>query len=422
MSIKKKIVTNTLAQLTGRGITAISTFIVTILIARSFGVEVYGNLVKVLSYVLFFDLAVDFGLNAVVVRKLGQSKQSNLLGQLFTTRIVMGVVLTLVAALAAIALPQADTTGSNGFSATVKLSIILFSPAILLAAIIKSCNAYFQHKLRYDRSTIATATSGIASLLIILVLVMTKTSSLLLLTGAYLIAAIIQSSIAFYLFIKLKPRLVKLKLEFSSMRPLLKQTFPLGLALIFNVAFFRMDTLLLTYFRSTTEVGLYGLAYRFFELPLTLPHFFMNSIFPVLAGYNLAKTKNPQKFFQVVFKSSYILLSASILLVILLWTAAPLIQLIKSDFIGSIRLFRILILWLPLFFASSLLMWATIARGARWSLAWIYGVGLALNLGLNIIYIPQYGAAAAAYTTGLTELVILSLLFIYFIKQNRLTK
>ncbi|PIP61115.1 hypothetical protein COW99_05840 [Candidatus Roizmanbacteria bacterium CG22_combo_CG10-13_8_21_14_all_38_20] len=422
MSLRNVVAKNTLVQFVGRSITSISAFIVTILIARTFGVDVYGNLIKILSYVLIFDLAVDFGLNAVVVKKLGQAKQSNILGQLFTTRIILGVIFMTVVALLVLILPQAETAGSSGFSTTVKLSIILFSPTILFAAIIKSCNAYFQYKLRYDRATIATAAGGIVSLLIVLLLVLSNTKSLLLLTGAYLIASIVHSLLAFYFFIKLKPKLVKLKLELKSTYPLLKQTFPLGLALVFNVAFFRIDTLLLTYLRSTTEVGLYGLAYKFFELPLALPHFFMNAVFPVLAGYKLAKSKNSQKFFRVVFKSGYILLATSFLLTILLWFAAPLIQLIKSDFIESIRLFRILTLWLPLFFASSLLMWAVIARGARWSLTWIYGLGLVLNLTLNIKFIPIYGATAAAYITGITELLILSLLFLYFIHQNNNSK
>jgi len=421
MSIKRKVILNTFAQLSGRGITAASTFIVTILIARSFGVESYGDLIKVLSYVLLFDLAVDFGLNAIIVRKLGQTKQINLLGQLFATRLVLGAAFTVISALSALILPQAiDAPNASGFSTAVKLSIMLFSPTILLTAIIKSCNAYFQHKLRYDRSTIATAAGGIVSLLIILILIITKTSSLVLLTSAYLVATATHSAIAFYLFIKLKPKPKRLQLELSSIPPLLKQALPLGIALVFNVAFFRIDTLLITYFRSTTEVGLYGLAYKFFELPLTLPHFFMNAVFPILAGHKLVKTRSEHNFFQMIFKSGHLLFATSIILTGVLWFAAPLIQLIKSDFIGSIQLFRILVLWLPLFFLSGLLMWAVIARGARWSLTWIYGIGLIINLTLNIKYIPIYGATAAAYITGITEMVILTLLLIYFIRQNNL--
>lgn len=422
MSIKSAVFNNTLAQITGRGISALLTFFVTIILARAFGVELYGNFIKVISYVLLFDLAVDFGLNAIIVRKLQKTENSYILSQLFTTRIVLGSILATVAALSTLILPHAQTLESSGFSTTAKLSIVLFSPTILFSAIIKSCNAYFQYKLSFDRSTIATVIGGLISFLIILLLVITKTGSLPLLTGAYLIATITQSYVAFYLFVKLKPKLVIIKPEINSVLPLLKQTFPLGLALIFNIAFFRVDTLILTYFRSTAEVGLYGFAYKFFELPLALPHFFMNAVFPVLAGYRLTKAKNSFKFFRLVFKSGYLLFFSSIMLSILLWLASPLIQLVKSDFIGSIALFRILVLWLPLFFISSLLMWAIIARGARWSLVWIYGAGVVINLGLNIKYIPIYGATAAAYITGLTEMIILSLLFIYFIHQNNILK
>jgi len=52
-------------------------------------------------------------------------------------------------------------------------------------------------------------------------------------------------------------------------------------------------------------------------------------------------------------------------------------------------------------------MWLVITLERSWTLVKIYGVGLLLNTTLNMLFIPHYGATAAAINTVITELVIL---------------
>ena len=57
------------------------------------------------------------------------------------------------------------------------------------------------------------------------------------------------------------------------LRSLFIASFPLGLTLLFNVVYFHIDSIILTFTRTSAEVGIYGLAYKIFELPLVLPTF-----------------------------------------------------------------------------------------------------------------------------------------------------
>ena len=140
----------------GRGVSAIAAFIITIIVARYFGVEAYGDFIKITTFVAFFYLLADFGLNAITVKELGRDgrPQESPLQTLFATRFMLGIGLMWLVAMLTIFLPFSPETG-EGFSRLTKLGIIIFAPTILFQAIIRSTNAYFQHKLRYDKATIA---------------------------------------------------------------------------------------------------------------------------------------------------------------------------------------------------------------------------------------------------------------------------
>lgn len=85
-----------------------------------------------------------------------------------------------------------------------------------------------------------------------------------------------------------------------------------------------------------------------------------------------------------------------------------LIQLVAgAEFALSVGVLRILMVQVAIFFVTSLLMWSTLALGRQKVLPRVYGAALILNLVLNLIFIPKYSFYAAAWITGVTELLVL---------------
>lgn len=403
MRIRYKIAANTVYQIAGRGVSAVTTFAITIILARFFGVEVYGDFTKIITFISFFYLLADFGYNAVVVKKLGETEnKTEVLANLLGTRIILGSLLTWLAMAITVILPYSEVS-HQGFNSLVKLGIILFAPTILMQAVIRSNNALFQFKLRYDKAFLALALGSIAGFLLVGGVAYWHFQSLLWIIVALLCSQIITTIFSFLFYRNLLDAGKTIRLHLPTIINLTKKTLPLGLTLVLNIAFFRLDTFLLTIFRSTTEVGLYGLAYKIFEFLLIIPTFFMNSVYPLLIRKDTNKIK-------IIKTSAFFLTITALVLTFLLWFLAPSIKMIRVDFAGSVTLFRILSLWLPLFFLSSLGMWVMIANDQRWLLAGIYIAGLLINLVLNLIFIPSYGATAAALTTGLTEFLVLLLI------------
>ena len=198
---------------------------------------------------------------------------------------------------------------------------------------------------------------------------------------------------------------------------LIKNAWPIGTALILNLIYFRIDIFILSSSRSSAEVGIYGLAYQFFEASLAVPIFFANTLYPVLTNsyhQNLGIFKKEVRFWLKI------LLAVSIALAIFLFVIANFIPLIyEGRFGGSVAALQILALGMPFFFISALLWHLLILYNRQKFLILIYGSGAAFNLIANLIFIPVYGYLAAAIITVFSEALVLLLLVVCLLKFNK---
>lgn len=373
--------------------------------ARFFGVEGYGDFVKITTYIAFFYLLADFGTNAIYLQK--QKMTDDTWGVLLGLRLVGGIALIFLSLAILSFLPHGT---DQGYTSLVRLGIILFSPAIILQAIITSTNASFQKYLRYDLSTLSLGLGSLVSLLcvwLITSIISPPTGSLFATLG--LLVGLATTAIVSIVLVR-KITTLSLSFQWKSMLSLFAASIPLGLTLLFNQLYFRADSFILTISQSTIDVGVYGFAYKIFEVALVVPTFFMNSMYPFMLRAISDKQKvKSNTFFPLVKKSSIFLLLIAFLISLILWMIAPLLTRIRPEFFGSITALRILSLSLPFFFLSSLSMWTIIALGKQKFLVPIYGLSMMLNVVLNIVYIPQYSYIAAAWITVGSEAVVLIL-------------
>ena len=143
-SVRHKVVHNTLSQIAGRGVGALSTLAITVMVARSLGVQGYGDFVKITTFVSFFYLLADFGLNAIYLQQseaLENVKPDVSWSLLLGLRIALSSMLVVTAAFILFLLPRSD---SGGYTAMVRYAIIIFTPTIFFQSLITSCNALFQ--------------------------------------------------------------------------------------------------------------------------------------------------------------------------------------------------------------------------------------------------------------------------------------
>lgn len=413
-STARHVTINTLAQVVGKFFTAGATILISFIIARWYGAEGYGEFTKITTYVALFYLLADFGFNAIYLQRSPNETNPDIQWQsLLAVRLIAGFSLIFIALSILSFLPE---QGAEGYTVFVRLGIILFIPTILFQAILTTANAYFQKRLLYSRSTIAVGLGSFTSLLFLFWV--TKqiyySQGIITMIMGLTVGSLVMAISSLYFVRKLRQPVTPL-FSITKITPLVLATIPFGLTLLFNVVYFRVDSIILTLVRSTAEVGIYGLAYKIFELVLIIPTFFMNALYPIMLR---AREKNMDGFTRLLKKSAIILFGVSACGTIVMWIAAPYVTWVKPDFYGSINAIRILAMGLPFFFLSSLTMWALIAMHKQKTLLIIYGVSMAVTVLCDIWFIPIYGYVGAAVITVLSEGLVFFLSVFFLRRRN----
>lgn len=404
----KKVLYNTGSQIIGKAVTASATLFITLLIGRSLGPAGFGDFTKIFVFVGYFYTFADFGLNAVFIKLTLGKNTGNLIRYLVGLRLIIAIFLAATAIVIAIILPY-DPVSNLGFSPLVKTGIFIASLTIVTQALFTSANALFQKNLRYDLSTIA-AICGTLTILVIILIATIVHASILVYVAAYVVGGTIFVIVAYYLIKKLFRQSIRPLFSKDQSGKLLVLATPIGLALIFNLIYFRIDVLILSYTRSSYEVGLYGLAYQFFEAALAIPIFFANALYPGLAAIYV----NNKRDYRQQIKAWLLLLTLfSLATAVILFIVSFLIpRLYDPRFTPSGTALQILAAGMPFFFISALLWHLLIIQDKQKLLIPVYALGAVFNLVLNLIFIPIYGFLAAAAITVVSEALILLLLAI----------
>jgi O-antigen/teichoic acid export membrane protein len=399
---------NTVYQTFARTATSFIGFLITIIIARKFGVLGFGDFTKVTSYVALFYLVLDFGLNAFFLQYEKPSFKN-----LFYLRILIALIVFASLNLISLVLPY-NSSLNSGFSESTRIGIFIFSFSVFAQSIIISASAVFQKTINYFSYMIGIIIGSIVNLILVLTFAFLNYSIFLI-----LFAFVASSLLSALLLLKLaRESILPVSLDKHFAKEIFVKSLPIGLMLIFNLVYFRADMFLLSLFSSTKAVGIYGLSYKFFDFLIALPLFLSNAIYPFLI-----KVKNEkEKFFKLTDNYFIIFLMASILIMIPFWFISPLFTLIKSDFSGSIIPFRILLLSLPFFFTTSFLQWVLITLEKQKYLMYVYLFSTVLNIVLNIIFIPQFSYIACATITLVSEGLVFAFLLSKVLKTRILSE
>ena len=90
--------------------------------------------------------------------------------------------------------------------------------------------------------------------------------------------------------------------DWNIWKAITKKMWPIAIAIIFNVVYLKGDAVLLSIFRSQSEVGIYGAAYRVIDILAQTAMMIMGVILPLLA-YNWTRNLKTEfkKYYQQAF-------------------------------------------------------------------------------------------------------------------------
>lgn len=209
-----------------------------------------------------------------------------------------------------------------------------------------------------------------------------------------------------------------LRVDGSLFRRILPYGIKFYVSLLAGVIILRADLLLVNHFRGAAEAGPYAIAAQIGNLMLLLPAIIGALLFPRV----VAEADTRANFTMRATRHTAFLMAIVCLAAVPLSYALPVIY--GAAFRETTPLLLILLPGLYLYGIEAVMVQHFTGTGLPNAIPLFWVAALLFNIVLNLVFIPAYGARAAAVTSTLTYAAIFCLVAFYFRRKtgNRLSR
>jgi O-antigen/teichoic acid export membrane protein len=379
-------------------------------VTRYLGPEQFGLLSYAQSFVALFAAIATLGLDGIVVKALvnDQGQRERLLGTAFTLKL-FGAVVVLVLLAASVFFQSDDYQTSS----------LMF---IIASATIFQCfnviDFYFQSTVLSKYVVYSNVFSLLVSSFIKVILILNDAP---LIAFAYVILfdSLVLASGFIYCYTLKRLYIWCWRFDKVVAKSLLKESWPLILSGLVVSMYMKIDQIMIKNMLGSGDVGQYAAAVRLSEIWYFIPMVISSSLFPaILNAKKISKELYYSRIQQLYDLMAWMAIAIAIPMTFLSDWVVHLLYGAQFSATGGVLMIHI---WSAVFVflgvASS--KWF-IAEGLQRYSFYRTLFGAILNVGLNLVLIPQYGIYGAAIATLAAQFVA-SYLFNLFNKKSRIT-
>lgn len=371
-----------------------------VIVARAFGPEEQGRYSAALAFATLFSVLIDMGLASALTRETARdvARAKDFLGQMFLARIALGVVVYGLIVGSALAF---------GYSSELISMIMIAGIASAIDIMTTSC--WFL--LRGFRNLMYESIGSIAAVLGMVVTGIIATVMgypVVALVYAVLFGSCVNLCIALYtVFVRARIPLVMIP-NWTTLRFLVVISIPFAGAAIFSRIYTFADVALLAKFASEQAVGWYSAGNKLILALNIIPAALSASLYPALSSYSASA---PQRLEHLVSRALFFLLLISVPLGFGISVLASSIVMLfyGPEYIPTIPVLQLLGVSLIFSFLSypfgALL--AAVNRQKTGTL--VMGIVALVNIIVNVIFIPRYGAFGSALASMAAMIALVSL-------------
>lgn len=395
MNILLKLGYNTFIQILGKGLAVLLGFITVSILTRYLGTGAYGSYTLVFAYLSFFSSLSDFGIQLTAIKDIAEKKTDP--ATIYTSYLSLKLVLTLIS----IVIPLIVMVFIP-YTENVKVAILIGSIGVAVGSMLTYGNTLFQVKVRLDLITLTDISSRLITVALILLCILLRLNLFFIIASVGLGNCVGLATQV----ILLKNELTFKKIDVVYSRKLFLSSVPIGITLFFSAIYFKVDTFLLSLFKSSVDVGIYSLSYKIIENILVLWGFYMSTLYPLIAQ---AKQENSDKKYKYILcLSIFIALISSLIFLVVGFLLAPLaINILGGNaFYQGILPLRILLFSVPFFFFNNFFYYYFLLKNKKTIIVVTLTCSLVFNIGINLFLIPKYGYIGASYATVITEIAL----------------
>lgn len=372
-----------------------------VFLLRGLGVEDFGRYATVAAIVGIVSTLTDAGLTAVGSRELallprGADREA-VLRVLVALRLLLSVAAILLAALFAVL---------AGYERVIVEGVLLAGLGVLLVNVQATALLPLSVELRlgvvtgFEVLKQALTLVGVAALAV---------------AGASLLPYFaVQALLGATVLVLTPPMLGGLRpllprLDRGAALSLLREALPLAIAIAMNVLYLRLLVILVSLLQGETETGLYGAAFRVFEMLLVLPGIVLGVALPLLS---VAGAEDLSRLRYALQRLAEVSLLAGLGLALAATAlAAPALELLYgAEYAGAAPMLHVQAWALVPLFLGQVALLALVALRRQRAVALANAGAVALVLALGLILVPRWGGEGAASAGVATEAALCAFL------------
>ncbi len=270
---KKKIVNNLLWAVSGKIVNLVGSLVLGIIVARYLGVEQYGLMNYVISYVFLFQTLASFGLDSIEVREeaAGKVPVNTIIGTAFWIKVVFGVI--------CIALSIGTAVVMSEDSYTIGL-VALYSSYIVFNSFIVIRN-YFTSLVQNKYIVLSEIFRTFVGIAIKLTM-WAMDCSLTWFVAAFAFDHVLLAGGYISSYRHKIGRLKDWRFSLPYAKFMLKESFPLLLTNAAVIIYQRIDQVMIGSMVGKADVGYFSVAAKFVEVMIFIPATIAHTISPIL--------------------------------------------------------------------------------------------------------------------------------------------
>lgn len=403
-SLGTRVFQNTVALLLGRGAGLVLSLAASVILARYLGREKLGQYGAVYAYLMLWSWLSTFGLEQILAREVSKKRADA--GHIFFTGSVAGAALAVMSIVVLLLLAPVF-----GYSGQLRLLLLIAAIDSQLLPPLRLSGIVFQVDMRQWYG-VGIGLTRQALWLVAIALLAFGHAAFFWAIVARTACGVVETLLTLYLTLQRRFLSRPWKFSFERARTLLRYSFPIALSAVAIGIYQRIDQVMLHKMSGDRTLGPYVVAVQMAELFSAVPVALMGSLFPALS-----QAAGEPEMFKHYMGISYRFLLTVVFGVCAVLTpiALPMVLLFYGKQFESSASLLIVLIWseVPIFFGVALSTGLVAANLQRYLPIATIG-GAILNIGLNLIAIPRWGALGASWATVVSYTVATILMFLIF--------
>jgi O-antigen/teichoic acid export membrane protein len=374
-----------------------------VLMARKLGDEAFGTFTFSLALAAIVTTLANFGQDRILTREI--ARDHGQLRRYFWNTVGLRVAVSAPVLAGAIAVGAA--LGSDGRTLIV---LAFLGIAVVAELLTKTCFASYQ---AFERMVyvpvvlipqrVALAVAGITALLL--------GASVVAVAAVYAVVAVLGFPFALALLAR---RVADPGFEFDVRRwpALMRAALPVGLAGVFGIVLFRIDTVILGWFEPAEVVGEYGAAYRLFESTFFVSWSVGAAVYPILSRTSRTTIPPLGRVFERSLKL-LVALTMPFAVGAAVFARPALDGLYGAEYGDAHIALALLAPAIVLFPVSYIAGYVLVGQNRERQSTIAYGFVMVENVLANLVLIPLFSLEGAAASTSISA-ILLTLVLVRF--------